>query len=116
MVTTIDDMSNTLFINDIHTMQPPRDIPDLLRRIADQAKRLPKEQALAVAHCIEYAIRGTQEDAWYQIADSITEYHNQPHTPLLQIENMTGNVNAIEQGASHADTNQPSQRGYTHLP
>lgn len=96
-------------------MQAPKDIPELLHRMAEQAKHLPKEQALAVAHCIEHAIRGTQEDEWYHIADSILDYHNQPQQPLLQIETMTGNINAIEQAPSHANLNQPSQRGFQSL-
>ena len=96
-------------------MQAPKDIPELLRRIAEQAKRLPKEQALAVEHCLEYAIRGAQEDEWYQIIDSILAYHSQPQQPLLQIENMTGNINAIEQDPSHANSDQSSQRRFQSL-
>jgi len=96
-------------------MQAPKDIPELLRRIADQAKRLPKEQALAVAHCVEYAIRGAQEDEWYNITDSILEYHSQPQQPLLKIDSMTGNINAIEQSPNHANPNQSSQREYQSL-
>ena len=96
-------------------MQAPKDIPELLRRLANQAKLLPKEQALAVAHCIEYAIRGTQEDEWYYIADSILDYHNQPQQPLLKIESMTGNINAIEPEPTHANPDQSSQRRFQSL-
>ncbi len=94
-------------------MKPPKDITDFLQRVAAQAKLLPKEQAIAVAGCLEHALRGAQEDEWYAIVDSIMAHHNQPVQPLLSIENMTGNINSIEQPThDYAHFNQSSTRQY----
>ena len=95
---------------------PPKDIPELLRRIAAQAKLLPKEQAIAVVGCLNHATRGTQEDEWYQIIDGIMAYHNQPQTPLVSIDTMNGNINSIEQNLpSHDHPNQQPQRQFQPL-
>ena len=48
-------------------MRGPQNITELLERIAAQAQRLPTEQAQAVAACLEHALRGAQEDEWYDI-------------------------------------------------
>jgi hypothetical protein len=95
-------------------MNPPKDITDFLQRIAAQAKLLPKEQAIAVAGCLEHALRGAQEDEWYAIVDSILTHHNQPTQPLLSIEHMNGNINSIEQTPhDYADFDQSSTRQHT---
>ncbi len=92
-------------------MQPPKDITELLQRIASQAKLLPKEQAMVVVGCVEHALRGSQEDEWYNIVDSIMAHHSQPTQPLLSIENMTGTIQSIEQTThDYAHPNQPSTR------
>lgn len=77
-------------------MKGPEDIFELVERIANQAKRLPKEQAQAVASCLEHALRGSQDDDLYRLVDSIYEHTNLPIQPLLQIGEMNGNINAIE--------------------
>ena len=92
-------------------MAPPKDITDLLLRMATKAKLLPKEQAIAVAGCMEYALRGAQIDEWYDIVDGILTHHNQPTQPVLSIEHMTGNINSIEQTPTdYANFNQSSSR------
>ena len=95
-------------------MRGPKDITELLQRAAEQAKKLPKEQAQAVAACLEHALRGAQDDAWYDIIDGIYDHTNQPQQPLLQIGEMNGDINALD---PHNDDNpnQQSQRECKHL-
>ena len=93
-------------------MRGPKDIEELLQRIADQAKKLPKEQAQTVAACVEHALRGAQDDAWYEIIDSIYDHTNQPQKPLVQIGTMNGDINALEKKEdNHDNSNQQSLRG-----
>ena len=97
-------------------MKGPQTIEELVERLVAQAKRLPTEQAQTVASCLEHALRGSQDDALYDLVDSIFEHTNKPQKPLVQIETMTGNINALENKEdSHDNPNQQSKRGCKHL-
>ena len=89
-------------------------IEEFVERITTQAKRLPKEQAHAVASCLEYALRGSQDDRLYAMLDNLYDHINQPQNPLLHIDTMHGNINALD---PHNDDNpnQQSQRECKHL-
>ena len=92
-------------------MRGPQTIEELVGRLAERAKHLPQEQAQVVASCLEYALRGSQDDRLYEHVDSIFAYFNQPSTPLLKIDTLNGNINAIEHPTNDYDNpNQSSQR------
>ena len=84
-------------------MKGPENILELVERIANQAKRLPKEQAQAVASCLEHALRGSQDDDLYRLIDSIYDHTSLPPQPLLQIGEMNGDIHAIEQKYDNSD-------------
>lgn len=90
-------------------MQGPQTIEELVERLVAQAKRLPTEQAQAVASCLEHALRGSQDDVLYDLVDSIFEHTNQPQKPLLQIDTMNGNINTLE-NKDHDHPNQQLKR------
>lgn len=97
-------------------MKGPDTISELVERLVAQAKRLPKEQAQTVASCLEHALRGSQDDNLYAMIDSIYEHTNQPSKPLLQIETMNGNINALENKTDSYDhPNQQPKRGFQSL-
>ncbi len=77
-------------------LKGPENIFELVERMTNRAKRLPKEQAQAVASCLEHALRGSQDDDLYKMIDSIYEHTSQAPQPLVQIGEMKGNINAIE--------------------
>lgn len=94
-------------------MKGPQTISELVERLATQAKRMPKEQAQAVASCLEHALRGSQDDKLYAFVDSIYDHISLPQQPLLQIDTMNGDINALENKKdNHDNPNQQSQRGF----
>lgn len=97
-------------------MKGPQTIEDLVERLVAQAKRLPAEQAQAVASCLEHALRGSQDDMLYALVDSIFDHTSQAQKPLVQIETMNGNINALEKETeSYDNSNQQSKREHKHL-
>ena len=97
-----------------NTVKGPQTIQELVERLAAQAKRLPKEQAQAVASCLEHALRGSQDDKLYDLVDTIYDHTAQPSQPILQIDTMNGDINALEPN-NHDHSNQQSQRKFQSL-
>lgn len=95
-------------------MKGPQTIEELVGRMTERAKHLPQEQAQVIASCIEYALRGSQDERLYDLIDGIFDYFNQPSTPVLQIGTVNGDINAIE-NKDHDHPDQQSQRECKHL-